>query len=331
VIRRFESCLVHFTRFARSCGAARRCAPRLDRSTAARRGARRSQRRSSPARRSATIFTAHLRGGRVKGLAVCLAIGCLFAGCSDAAVPEPGPSCELACERTAPTPSLIELTSCVESRFPLELDRVVYELPAGYETAASATSPQRVYVALASCEGGTFDNVPLGAFSLGQIGVFVDAPQRGQGGNADIFTLEIVTDSMLLRDAFAFHDFPVTNGTSSMSDQTGLRNLSVTGDAEYEGQAVFPPIGDGPVLGSPPIPGSVAQHSIRSWYQDDRTCYQYFGTAEVTFTASQGILSQAMPALGPLRGMASMSFSCQSHIQFANTTLDPGNAFVVTG
>ena len=266
----------------------------------------RAVRAASAARAAAVVVVA---------LALLPGSGCLDRGERDAATPE-----EAACPTGCPPP-ILHLSSCVESRFPLELDRVVFDVPPGYETAPSATSPQRAYVAASRCADAAVGNASLGPTSLVQVGVFVTAPDRGQGGNADIFGLELVTDQPALAGLFTAQGFNVRVGTLESSDLVALRHAEVTGDVTYRFDAQFVPVGDGPALASPPIPGSVAMHSQANWYQDDRTCFQYIGTSSYEFTADAGELARAMPAAGPLHGTSSLSFSCDLVLHFGDTTI----------
>lgn len=236
--------------------------------------------------------------------------------------PTGGPSeCAEACPEPLAKPLGLNLRSCVESRFPLDLDRVVYELPEGFQSQSFGSVPQRLYVAMGRCESIARGVANETDVSLVQIGIFVEAPERGQGGNADIFGLEIVTDSPMLLAAFGSQGFNVVNGTLEVEDLGAVRRSSAQGDVDYQMTGEFVPFGNGPLIVSPSIPGSVAQHSVMNWYQEDRECGQYFGTAAIQFTANRGIAANAMPALGPLRGTSSLAITCDATIHFGTQLL----------
>jgi hypothetical protein len=250
-----------------------------------------------------------------------LAILAMLSGCFGNEPTVDPQDCTEPCSELATEPLQLDFTSCIESRFPLDLDRVVYEVPPGFESQSFGSVPQRLYVAMGRCETVTNGLANESDVSLVQIGVFVTAPDRGQGGNADIFGLEIVTDSPMLAAAFGSRGFIVVNGTVDVEDLGGVRLSAAQGDVDYQMQGEFVPFGNGPLVVSPPIPGSVAQHSLKTWYQEDRACGQYFGTAAIQFTANRGLVANAMPAVGPLQGTSSLAFTCDATIQFGNTTI----------
>lgn len=208
----------------------------------------------------------------------------------------------------------VELVGCQQTRAVIDLMSIVYDLPTGYSNEATATSPQRLSVSVSHCASAIAGNASWTGVSLVHVGVLVDAGDRDQSDGVDSFDVETTTNVPALAARLRAAGFAVVNGTASIVDTVAARKAVVEGDAVYVLDAEFVPLGNGPVVVSNPIPGSLPHHSDQAWYQEDRLCTQYFGTASVQATAQRGALEKAMPPVGPLVGTSSQAISCDISI-----------------
>jgi hypothetical protein len=205
----------------------------------------------------------------------------------------------------------VGFADCVQARLIIELEEVVYELPPGYTNLATATSPQRLSFVPMRCGTVSLGNLSLPDVSLFQLGVLVDAGERAQEVEVDVFALEVATDSPVLRAVFGSLGFDPLNASVRVDDSPATRAVGVDGDIEYGATVAFVPRVD-----ATPLPGTLGQHSAVGWYHDDRDCVQYFGSGYGEVTATRGELERAVPALGPLLGRASQAVACDGTWEF---------------
>lgn len=257
-------------------------------------------------------------------LALVALVPVLVAGCSGgppvpAQEPSSGQPCsavplEGACVQPWDVTAVLE--GCVQARAVVELDRVVYALPPGYENDATPASPQRLSVAFARCGSLALGPVAAADVSWGHVGVLVLGGDRDQAERADSLDVEVVTDHPGLAAVFRAAGFPVAEATVAIADAVATRHGTVTGAVDYAFDAQVVPLGDGAVGASGDVAGRLPHHSPVGWVDDQRACRQYAGTAAVQVTATRGELARAMPPVGPLVGEASQPFSCVVELAF---------------
>lgn len=243
-------------------------------------------------------------------------LACLLAGCTnpDPIDPEVVPCSDLNFEGTCIQVEgfSMRLEQCVQARLIIDLRESVYDLPEGYSNSATATSPQRLSFVPMRCQVVTWGNESAQDVSISQLGVLVEAGDRAQDADVDVYTLEAATDSPLLASVLRHLGFNVVNGTVDIQDSGATRTVAVTGpEVDYQAMIEFVPQADGT-----PLPGSLAHHAEIGWYSDERACIQYFSNAHGQVTANQGVLQQASPAVGPILGSASQAIACNATWDF---------------
>jgi hypothetical protein len=234
----------------------------------------------------------------------------LVSGCSGSTHPAPtGHSCNATSTlECVPLASMhIHFSGCLESGFTMPLPTAVFALPPGYNNSPPPAGAQQVAVQFDKCATGQLNDLALTNVGFGFASILVRAPDRGQGTTIpNEYDLEVFTSSPDLRSIFAMAGFPALNASIAISDQGALRQDHATGGVNYNSTVEFAPVrGGSGVL-------SDAHHSLASWYDEDRDCTLYQGTATAQLFATSGILTQATRAGEPLIGHGTQTILCST-------------------
>ena len=196
------------------------------------------------------------------------------------------------------------LESCVLTAFTVELPQEAFELPTGFTSRSGGIGAQLLAVVVGRCANVRIGEVSETDISFGQAGILVEAPDRGQSSEFDVFDLEVYTDSPSLASLLEAIGLPIVQSTVSTTDSGPLRHTAIQGGAvDYQILAEFLPV-EGATNDI-----TEAHHSATSWAKYHRACQYYEATAPVQLVPAEGRLTEASFG-APLSGRGSQTVAC---------------------
>lgn len=205
----------------------------------------------------------------------------------------------------------LELVGCREMTFTMELAMPAFDLPPGFTPSNSPTSAQRLAVEWARCAQVFVPELGYeeSDVSIGQVGVLVDPPHRGESEEAsNVYDVEVVTDSAFLHSILSSADLPVLNATISLQDAAAVREATVTGSVSYHARAA--------IASAQQVNGVVyedAHHSRTHLYRWERHCDINAGSGAAIVESADGALEDAN-ASGALLGRGSQPVVCDIQV-----------------